>query len=153
MRVRPATPDDIPAMMRLVNHSSTAAHWSREHYELVFGHEAPRRAAWVIEDDQKSPTNPLRGFLVAHEVAGEWEIENIVVEENIRRQRLGTRLLLELREVAHAERAQAIFLEVRESNQAARAFYERQGFEQSGRRPRYYSQPDEDAITYRLSFA
>src|SRR5215472_2680702 len=115
MRVRPATPADIPAMMRLVNHSSTAAHWSREQYELVFGHDAPRRAAWIIEDDQTSPTNSLRGFLVCHEVAGEWEIENIVVEENLRRQRLGTRLLLELQEVARAERAEAIFLEVRES--------------------------------------
>jgi len=149
MRVRPATPDDIPAMMRLVNHSEAAAHWSREQYELVFGRDAPRRAAWIIEDDPNSPT--LRGFLVGHEVAGQWEIENIVVEENVRRQRLGTRLLLELQEVARAERAEAIFLEVRESNQAARAFYERHGFLQSGRRARYYSQPNEDAITYRLN--
>ena len=151
MRIRPATPADIPAMMRLVNHSSTAAHWSREQYELVFAQEAPRRAAWIIEDKQRGAH--LQGCLVAHEIAGEWEIENIVVEESVRRQRLGTRLLLELQEVARAERAQAIFLEVRESNHAARAFYEHRGFQQSGRRGRYYSQPDEDAITYRLSLA
>jgi len=56
-----------------------------------------------------------------------------------------------LQEVARAERAEAIFLEVRESNQAARAFYERHGFQPSGRRARYYSQPNEDAITYRLN--
>ena len=102
MLIRPATSADIPAMMRLVNHSSTAAHWSREQYDLVFGQEVPRRAAWIIEDQEKLAL--LHGFLVAHEVAGEWEIENIVVEENLRRQRLGTRLLLELQEVARAER-------------------------------------------------
>ena len=149
MLIRPATPADIAAMMRLVNHSSTAAHWSRQQYELVFGQDAPRRAAWIIENEGKEAQ--LQGFLVAHEVAGEWEIENIIIEERVRRQHLGTRLLFELLAVARAERAQAIFLEVRESNQAARAFYERRGFQQSGRRARYYSQPDEDAITYRLN--
>ena len=153
MRVRPATAADIPAMMRLVNHSSTAAHWSREQYELVFGQPAPRRAAWVIEDEGKTPPQHLHGFLVAHEVAGEWEIENIVVQQLMRRRRLATRLLAELQAVARTEGATAIFLEVRESNQAARAFYESRGFCTSGRRPRYYSNPDEDAITYRLALA
>jgi [ribosomal protein S18]-alanine N-acetyltransferase len=153
MRVRPATAADISAMMRLENHSSTAAHWSRGQYELVFGQDAPRRAAWVIEDEGEGSPKHLHGFLVAHEVAGEWEIENIVVEQLMRRQRLATRLLVELQGVARAERAKAIFLEVRESNQDARAFYERRGFQQTGRRPRYYSDPNEDAITYRLSLA
>ena len=153
MLVRPATPADIPAMMRLVDHSASAAHWSQEQYELVFGQDAPRRAAWVMEDEGKSTAKQLRGFLVAHEVAGEWEIENIVVEEQARRQRLATRLLLELQDVARRERATAIFLEVRESNHAARGLYRNRGFQESGRRPRYYSQPDEDAITYRLTLA
>jgi len=44
-----------------------------------------------------------------------------------------------------------VFLEVRESNQPARAFYLRQGFEESGRRKFYYANPQEDAILYRLA--
>jgi ribosomal-protein-alanine N-acetyltransferase len=97
--------------------------------------------------------NAPQGFLIAHEIAGEWELENIVVSEQARRRGLATRLLFELMSVARTEHALAIFLEVRESNHAARAFYQSRGFEPTGRRPRYYSDPDEDAITYRLRLA
>ena len=145
MLIRPATPADIPAMMRLVSHSATAAHWSREQYERVFGGDSPRREAWVIVE------NVLQGFLVAHEVAGEWEIENIAVAGPARRRGLGTRLLGEFLRRAQAEGATAIFLEVRESNHAARALYEKWAFIESGRRLRYYGRPEEDAIVYRLA--
>jgi len=147
MRIRPAKPADIPAMMRLVRHSATAAHWSSEQYERVFGGDSPRREAWVIEE------NVLQGFLVAHEVAGEWEIENIAVAGPARRRGLGTRLLGEFLRRAQSEGATAIFLEVRESNHAARSLYEKWAFSESGRRPRYYTQPEEDAIVYRLALS
>jgi len=44
------------------------------------------------------------------------------------------------------EGARRVLLEVRESNQVARAFYDRWGFKASGRRRRYYRDPVEDAI-------
>jgi ribosomal-protein-alanine N-acetyltransferase len=147
MLIRPANPADIPAMMRLVNHSATAAHWSRAQYDHLFGDAAPRRVALVIEEAAS-----LQGFLVAHEVAAEWEIENIAVAGAARRRGLGTRLLGEFLKLARAEGASAVFLEVRESNRAARVLYEKWSFEESGRRAGYYAQPQEDAIVYRLSF-
>jgi ribosomal-protein-alanine N-acetyltransferase len=153
MPIRAATPADIPSMMHLASHASSAAHWSRAHYDRVFGTDAPRRAAWVVEDGSQGKGNALQGFLVAHEIAREWELENIVINEQFRRQGFATRLLLELINVARTEHASAIFLEVRESNHAARAFYQNRGFLETGRRPRYYSHPSEDAITYRLRLA
>jgi ribosomal-protein-alanine N-acetyltransferase len=147
MHIRPATPADIPAMMRLVSHSATAAHWSREQYDRGFGEGTPRRVALVIEE-----TETLQGFLVAHEVATEWEIENIAVAGAARRRGLGTRLLGEFLKRVQAEGASSVFLEVRESNRAARLLYEKWSFEESGRRSGYYTQPQEDAIIYRLSF-
>jgi len=54
---------------------------------------------------------------------------------------------------ARARGAAAVFLEVRESNRAARSLYENWAFVESGRRPAYYTEPQEDAIVYRLSFA
>ena len=147
MHLRPATPADIPAMMKLVNHSATAAHWSRDHYDRIFGAEAPRRIALVIEE-----TVGLQGFLIAHEIAGEWEIENIAIAGAARRRGLGTRLLGAFLDDARAQHATAVFLEVRESNHAARLLYEKWAFVESGRRPAYYKEPEEDAIVYRLSF-
>jgi ribosomal-protein-alanine N-acetyltransferase len=61
-------------------------------------------------------------------------------------------LLSELLDIARGGGAKAIFLEVRESNQAARALYEKWAFLESGRRRRYYQEPDEDAILYRIDF-
>jgi ribosomal-protein-alanine N-acetyltransferase len=148
MIVRPATSADIPSMMRLMNHSATAAHWSREQYDRVFGADSPRRIALVVQD-----AGAVQGFLVAQVVADEWEIENIAIAGQARRRGLGTRLLGEFLDRARAQGAQAVFLEVRESNRAARSLYDKWAFQESGRRVNYYSQPEEDAIVYRLSFA
>ena len=145
MHVRPAIPADIPAMMSLVKHSVTAAHWSREQYDRVFGDNVPRRVVLIIEEH-----SVVQGFLVAHEVAADWEIENIAIAGPARRRGLGTRLLGEFLNQVRAQGARAVYLEVRESNKPARSLYEKWAFEESGRRPRYYTQPQEDAIVYCL---
>jgi ribosomal-protein-alanine N-acetyltransferase len=90
--------------------------------------------------------------VIARVLGDEWEIENIAIAGTARRRGLGTRLLGELLDMARARGAAAIFLEVRESNQAARALYEKWAFLESGRRPIYYKNPPEDAILYRLDF-
>jgi [ribosomal protein S18]-alanine N-acetyltransferase len=146
--MRLATPADIPEMMRLTNHSATAAHWSKAQYEDIFDRNSPQRVAMVAQE-----ADSLQGFLVGHNVADEWEIENIAIAGNARRHGLGTRLLEKFLDHARARGAHAVFLEVRESNRAARALYEKWSFEESGRRPRYYSAPIEDAIIYRHTFA
>lgn len=145
--IRPATPADIPAMMALEKHAATAAHWSAEQYQTMFAGSGPRRVALIIEEDAR-----IQGFLLARALNPEWEIENIAVAGTARRRGLGTRLLGEFLDLARGQGAQAVFLEVRESNRAARALYEKWAFVENGRRKRYYRTPEEDAIVYRLSF-
>ncbi len=147
MLVRPATSADIPAMMRLEQHSVTASHWSPEQYDRIFATASPRRVALVIEE-----TAVVQGFLIAQVIAPEWESANIATAADARRRGLGTRLLGEFLDHARAEGAQALFLEVRESNHAACSLYEKWGFVESGRRVRYYRNPQEDAIAYRHTF-
>ena len=87
--------------------------------------------------------------LVAQRVDTEWELENIVVAEQFRRRGIGRRLLTEFMEHARYQNGKAVFLEVRESNQNARALYGKLGFETAGVRKAYYSNPLEDAVLYR----
>jgi [ribosomal protein S18]-alanine N-acetyltransferase len=134
-------------MMALETHAVTAAHWSRQQYEQIFAAQEPRREALIIEREG------IQGFLVARALHKEWEIENMAVSGPARRHGLGTRLLGEFLDKARVGGAEMVFLEVRESNQAARALYEKWAFVQSGRRKAYYHGPEEDAITYCLYFA
>jgi [ribosomal protein S18]-alanine N-acetyltransferase len=146
MRIRSATPADIPAMMSLERHAVTAAHWREEEYLRVFNEDMPRRIALILEESV-----PV-AFLVAGKLDREWEIENVAVAPDARRRGLGTRLVGEFLDLARREGAARILLEVRESNAAARALYEKWAFVETGRRRGYYSNPIEDAVVYSFSF-
>ncbi len=147
LSIRSAASADLPAMMLLEKHAATAAHWTAQQYEALFRGHSPERRALIIEDE-----SGLQGFVIARVVDREWEIENIAVAGPARRRGLGTRLLGELLDQARGRGADAVFLEVRESNRAARALYEKWAFLESGRRPGYYNDPEEDALLYRLGF-
>jgi ribosomal-protein-alanine N-acetyltransferase len=143
MRIRLATPADIPTMMMLAKLAATAAQWSAEQYQSVFSGES--RVALVLEEEAG-----VQGFIASRVVGEALEIENIAVAGPVRRRGLGTRLLGEFLDLARGRGAEAVFLEVRESNLAARRFYEKWAFVQTGRRKDYYRDPEEDAIVYRL---
>jgi ribosomal-protein-alanine N-acetyltransferase len=147
--VRLATAADISRMLEIERSATSAAHWSTAQYEEVFSEEidgVPYRMALVIEDEQL-----IAGFLIARFVAAEVEIENIVIDQSARRHGFGSRLVEEFLHIAWDRIAGSIFLEVRESNLAARALYEKFSFSETGRRKNYYCDPAEDAIQYRLS--
>jgi len=148
MKLRHATLDDVPKLIALEKHAVTAAHWSDEQYRAVFSPSGPPRLALVLEDADAIP-----GFLIARIAGPEWELENIAIAGPARRRGLGTRLLGEFLTTARARGATSVFLEVRESNSAARRLYERWAFCESGRRPAYYRDPEEAAVTYRLDFS
>lgn len=90
----------------------------------------------------------MAGYAVTMCVLDEAHLLNISVAQPFQRQGLGWRLLGHLGREAAGHGANRLFLEVRPSNHAGRAMYERAGFQAIGRRPRYYPARDgrEDAI-------
>jgi [ribosomal protein S18]-alanine N-acetyltransferase len=145
MLLRPATADDIPFLMNLERSAASAAHWSNDEYERLF-QNSPQRLVLLLEEETQ-----VAGFLVARCAGPEWELENVIVAEGFRRRGFASRLLAGFLDHVGATSGSAVFLEVRESNLAARGLYEKSGFLPSGHRVGYYHQPDEDAIIYRLS--
>ena len=85
----------------------------------------------------------LAGFWL---MGDEAHISTIAIHPDWRGLGLGEWLLLTLIEVAQALDAQTATLEVRPSNHSALALYQKYKFGQVGRRPRYYSDNDEDAL-------
>ena len=132
-------------MIALASQSPTAAQWPAEHYEQAINIHQPKRVVLVAEEN-----DGMVAFLMGRLVFHEWELENIVTAWAARRQGIASRILAAFIAIARQEVAGTIFLEVRESNRAARAFYEKWAFEKAGRRANYYSDPREDALVYRL---
>jgi [ribosomal protein S18]-alanine N-acetyltransferase len=159
-KIRRAAITDIAGMIDLERRCPLAAHWTEAQYLKLFQQQSgdPERLILVAEipSTAKSPhaaTTELTGLLVAAHVAAEWELENIAVSPSARRRGIGRQLLNALQAQAAQVKSAAIFLEVRESNTAARALYEKAGFMQTGRRKAYYSDTQEDAILYRQTLA
>ena len=75
----------------------------------------------------------------------EGQITNIAVHPDHRRKGLGSAILRTLIRHAKDAKLESISLEVRVSNTAAIKLYESFGFEQVGKRPRFYEKPTEDA--------
>jgi ribosomal-protein-alanine N-acetyltransferase len=78
------------------------------------------------------------GFVLARLAAGEGEILTVAVARDHRRLGIGWGLLDAVLRALHADRAEALFLEVDETNAPAISLYRRMGFVQVGRRPGYY---------------
>ena len=148
MNIRPANPADIATIRRIEQQSHTAAHWAERDYEALFAPEAPTRRVLVATDG-----TGIVGFLIARCVLEQWEIENVVVGGEHRRGGIGSALARELLEQARRSGAEAIRLEVRESNLAARQLYAKLGFRVSGRRAGYYRDPAEDALLMEISIS
>ena len=79
-------------------------------------------------------------------VAPEGEITNVATHPDFRRRGLASSLLEALKAEAPKRQIESLFLEVRRSNQPARALYEKHGFATIGERKGFYSNPKEDAI-------
>jgi ribosomal-protein-alanine N-acetyltransferase len=91
----------------------------------------------------------LAGYAFARVIAGEAEILNVAVLPSYRRQGVGRQLLDSILAAVTAGGAVEVFLEVRESNQAARFLYETRGFRAVGVRTDYYRKPRENAVIMR----
>jgi ribosomal-protein-alanine N-acetyltransferase len=91
----------------------------------------------------------ITGYVVAWFVMDEGELANLAVVPGDRRRGIGRALLDSVLADAARRRIKRLFLEVRESNAAARQLYARAAFQQVGRRKQYYRSPHEDALILR----
>jgi len=165
VRVRPAEPGDLTRLVEIASHSATAAQWNQTEYLKLFATDQPEaqtqgkpkidgpnmkgqpRTALVVEQ-----SGSVVGFIVGRQVEDEWEIENIAVTGAARRSGLGSRLVGELLDLVRKRGGKSVFLEVRESNRAARSLYEKWAFLEVGRRKMYYQNPAEDALVLKFKF-
>ncbi|HEY8794000.1 MAG TPA: ribosomal protein S18-alanine N-acetyltransferase [Gemmatimonadaceae bacterium] len=143
--LRVAREADIDAVLA-IEHASFGDPWNRSAFvELI---DDPR-VAFLIAD----AGGEVRGYIVAWFVLDEGEIGNLAVADVARRHGVGARLLDGAIAAVRAADVHSLYLEVRDSNAAARALYASRGFVEVGRRRDYYRRPKEDALVLRLELA
>ncbi|MDQ2712589.1 MAG: ribosomal protein S18-alanine N-acetyltransferase [Acidobacteriota bacterium] len=139
LKLRPATADDLPALLEIEQNSFASANWLAEDflkYRCTVAEMHGRVAGFVvIRETYPGGSNEL----------AESEILNLAVAPAFRRLGIATALLRST--LLHSL---IYFLEVRESNVPAQALYLKLGFKEIGRRKAYYQHPVETAIVMQM---
>lgn len=141
--IRKMTAEDVPAVAALDQISFSLPWPERSFLFEVTGNPASR--CWVAETDGR-----IAGMIVAWLFVDEVHIATIATHPDFRRHGIAQKLLTHTLRYTSDEGAVTSFLEVRESNLAAQEMYRKFGYENTGRRKRYYKDNDEDAILMTL---
>lgn len=131
--LRPMRPAALDGVLALENDVYPFP-WTRANFvdSLASGY-----VAWTLN----GAGGELIGYCVAMSGVGEMHLLNITVAPAARRRGHARRLLADLLAVCRQQRAARLWLEVRQSNRAAREAYARLGFAAVGTRKGYYPAP------------
>ncbi|WP_411282385.1 ribosomal protein S18-alanine N-acetyltransferase [Gemmatimonas sp.] len=140
--IRPTSADDVPAMAS-IEALAFSDPWPAMSFRELLAHPYSRMASAVDE------SGGIVGYCIMLRAVDEAEIANIATAPGMRRRGVGAQLLDDAIAAGTEAGVVALFLEVRESNIAARALYASRGFVAVGRRRGYYKQPVEDALILR----
>lgn len=100
---------------------------------------------WLVAMDGDT----LCGYVGSQTVMDETDMMNIAVHPDYRRRGIAESLVQALVILLKEQGSSCLTLEVRASNESAKALYAKQDFHQIGRRPNYYRNPREDALILR----
>jgi [ribosomal protein S18]-alanine N-acetyltransferase len=126
--LEPATPFHAAALAAIHAAAfSPGEQWGEDAMALQLG--LPGAFGWIA---------PRGGLALARVAADEAEVLTLAVLPAVRRQGVGRALLARVMTEAGRRGARSLFLEVAETNRAARQLYTQSGFAEVGRRPRYY---------------
>ena len=135
--------EDAAEVTEILREAPEAASWSEEALRETV--KLPGVAALVSERD-----GAISGIVVGRRVLDEAEILNLAVTKGRRRQGEGRSLVGHILNRFAESHVSRVFLEVRESNVGAIAFYRGLGFEAIGTRRDYYQDPKESATVMEL---
>jgi ribosomal-protein-alanine N-acetyltransferase len=136
--------DDIPQVIR-IDQMSFSLPWPEHSYRYEVRDNKAARCFVAEENDSQ-----VVAMIVSWVIVDELHIATLATQIEHRRKGIGSQLLVEALRDARALGAKRGFLEVRESNIAAKAMYLKYGFQATGLRPKYYRDNGEDAILMTL---
>ena len=141
MIIRQMRQEDVPAIAELEKLCFSDP-WSQNSIASELDN---RLSYWLVAEDN----DRIIGYVGSQSVLDGADMMNLAVVPDCRRQGVGEALVKALADYLRNNRIVALLLEVRVSNAPAIGLYEKLGFVRVGRRPRYYTNPREDALILR----
>lgn len=92
----------------------------------------------------------LAGYAIFEKVLDEGHVTNLAVAKQFQKMGIATELVGKIIDLAKDLKIREIFLEVRESNEAAKKLYSGFGFKEIAKRKAYYPKANEDALILKL---
>ncbi len=138
LEVRLATTQDVSGIYTVSSSSLKRDSWTEDMYRREFMDSTKR---YFVAYSTLDPEIIL-GFVGYAQVFDEAHIMNLAVDEKSRRKGIASLLVNALIKDAKNRGVESATLEVRESNNGARALYNKLGFREVGVRPDYY--PDRE---------
>lgn len=146
LQLRPMSVNDLPAVAALESESYVgAAHTPWTEHMFYDELSQPGRSWWVAHD-----LGTIIGFAGGQLAGDDFEVTDVVVARDRRRQGIASRLVSRICYDAHVLNAATASLEVDEKNAPARAAYASLGFEEVGRRRAYYGE-GHDALILKVA--
>lgn len=136
--IREMTEADLEAVAALEDKIFSDA-WTRQSIYDTFCEKQAFIA--VAELDGK-----IAGYCIVYFVLDESEIARIAVDVSCRRQGVGRELLEWVEKTCEEKEVTRLMLDVRGSNETARRFYRKLGFQEDGVRKNFYEKPREHAV-------
>lgn len=137
--IREMRESDLDRIMEIENKTFTPP-WSREAFLLELNKNLlAKYIVGMVDGD-------IAGYGGIWLIIDEGHITNIAVEEKYRGLGVGKKIVEGLINLCVDRGLRAITLEVRKSNEIAKSLYKKYGFVESGIRPKYYADNNEDAI-------
>lgn len=143
-RIVPLPPSLLDRVVELERACFPADPWSRRLFEESLENENTTALAALAGD------GTALGYLIFTAVLDEGSLDNLAVSPAARRRGVASALLGAMARSARERGARRVYLEVRPSNRAAAALYEKWGWRAVGRRKNYYLRPREDAVIMEL---
>jgi [ribosomal protein S18]-alanine N-acetyltransferase len=160
--IRPMQPEDLDEVLAIAEQSPEAPRWQPSGYTPYLAAESETNPALLrtglVAVTNDHPHQPTQEKILAFAAAtlllvadsadqqNQCQLDSMAIRPVARRQGLASALLRAILTWSAAHNARHLTLEVRAGNTPAIALYQRFGLRPEGRRPRYYTDPEEDAL-------
>lgn len=145
LKIRHANKEDTKAIWLVAESAyEEGSPWELNQFQEIISY---KNAIHLIAE--KSDGEVL-ALIIASKTMVEADIYMLAVKKNYQGKGIGKKIFQELIDELKNSDLETIFLEVRESNIAAKSVYRKLGFIEIGHRKDYYSKPKEDALMMKI---